>query len=174
MSLPRFDPLLAYNFQIALIDDSSALGLAGSVAGTLLGGFTTCTGLETSLAIYEYAEGGVNDRIHRFPERIKYDSNIVLQRGIGLGEGLWLWHQEFMEGKGKRRTGMVFLFGTLDGAFVPVKTWTFERALPVKWVGPAFDAQASEISIEALEIAVEKLTLISPGTLASAALGSIF
>jgi len=174
MVLPRFDPLLAYNFQIALIDDSSTLGVLGSVAGTLLGGFSECTGLETTLNIYEYAEGGVNDRIRRFPSRITYESNIVLRRGVGLGEGLWLWHQEFMEGKGKRRTGMIFLFGDVAGVPVPIKTWAFERALPVKWTGPAFNAQASQISIEALEIAIEKLTLVSPGTLASAALGAIF
>jgi phage tail-like protein len=174
MALPRFDPLPAFNFQIALIDDSSALGLLGSVAGTLLGGFSECSGLETALDIYEYAEGGVNDRIHRFPSRIKYANNIVLRRGVGLGEGLWLWHQEFMEGKGKRRTGLIFLFGNVAGVPVPIKTWTFERGLPVKWIGPNFNAGASEVSIEALEIAVEKLTLVSPGTLASAALGAIF
>jgi phage tail-like protein len=174
MALPRVDPLLGFNFQIALIDDSSTLGALSSAAGALLGGFSECSGLETSLDIYEYAEGGVNDRLHRFPSRIKHENNIVLRRGVGLGEGLWLWHQEFMEGKGRRRTGMIFLFGEVGSAPVPIKTWTFERGLPVKWTGPAFNAQTSEISIEALEIAIEKLTLVSPGTLASAALGSIF
>ncbi len=159
------NPLPAFMFRVTLLRrDGSQLDVAG---------FSECSGLESTMALEEYPEGGVNDRVHRFASRFTY-TNIVLRRGVGLSEDLWLWHQSFLEGKGKRRDGLIVLQG--EGQ-IPVKIWIFSRGLPVKWTGPAFNAQASELAIEALEIAHEKLELVSPGVAAGAAIeavGSLF
>jgi phage tail-like protein len=171
MALPRIDPLPAFNFLIALLDTSSSFSaIKSGVMGLALGGFSECSGLESTLEIEEYLEGGVNDRVHRFPTRFSY-TNIVLTRGVGFGEDLWLWHQEFVEGKGKRRDGLIILQNEMR---LPVKIWSFSRGLPVKWSGPTFNATASEISIESLEIAHEKLELtLSPGAVLSRAAGAL-
>lgn len=170
--LPRFDPLPAFNFLITLIDTSSTFSaIASGVGGLALGGFSECTGLESTLETFDYQEGGVNDRLHRFPTRIT-PSNIVLSRGVGFGEDLWLWHQEFIEGKGKRRDGFIILQNELR---IPIKIWSFSRGLPVKWSGPALNAQSSAVSIETLEIAHEQLKLVlSPGALLDDLTGAIF
>ncbi len=171
MALPRLDPLPAFNFLITLLDTSSTFSTIMSYASLVVGGFSECTGLESTLDAYEYLEGGVNDRVHRFPTRFRY-SNIVLKRGVGLGEDLWLWHQAFVEGKGKRRDGLIILQNELR---VPIKTWSFSRGLPIKWAGPNLNAKASEISIETLEIAHEKLELkFSPGQLVSDLTSNLF
>ena len=168
--LPRIDPLPAYNFLITLIDDSSTFSTLTSLASTVVGGFSECSGLESSLEIFDYREGGVNDRLHRFPTRFDY-ANIVLKRGVGFGEGLWLWHQDFVEGKGKRRNGFITMQDRLK---IPIKIWSFSRGLPIKWSGPTFNANASEISIETLEIAHEKLELImSPGAALDSLAGAV-
>ncbi len=161
MTLPRFDPLPAYNFLIALIDNSSTFSAVASGVGSLAaGGFSECTGLEATLETFDFREGGVNDRVRRFPTRSNY-SNIVLKRGVGMGEDLWLWHQDFVDGKGARRDGYIILQAENR---IPIKIWSFSRGLPVKWSGPSLNARVSDISIEALEIAHEKLELImSPG-----------
>src|SRR5688572_20363096 len=171
MTLPRFDPLPAFNFLITLIDTTSTFSAIKSGATSLaLGGFSECSGLESTLETYDYREGGVNDRVHRFPTRATY-ANIVLKRGVGLGEGLWLWHQDFVDGKGKRRDGYIVLQNQLR---IPIKIWSFSRGLPVKWTGPGLNARASEVSIESLEIAHEKLELImSPGKLVDGLAGAI-
>lgn len=163
VDLPRFDPLPNFNFLITLFDSGGLLGGAVSAAaGLLLGGFTECRGLESGLEVETYLEGGVNDRVLRFPTRMTYP-NITLTRGVGLSENLWLWHQEFQEGKGTRRDGLIIL---QDNLKIPIKTWSFTNGLPVKWTGPAFDAQQSAVAIESLEIAHEKLELVaSPGAL---------
>jgi phage tail-like protein len=167
----RSDPLPAFNFLITLLDTSSTFSTLTSVAGLVLGGFAECAGLESTLETFDYLEGGVNDRVHRFPTRFSY-SNIVLKRGVGFSEDLWLWHQEFVEGKGKRRDGLIILQNELK---VPIKTWTFSRGLPVKWSGPTFNATASEISIETLEIAHEKLELtLSPGAVLDQLTSNLF
>ena len=109
-----------------------------AAAGLLLGGFTECRGLESWLDFETYLEGGVNDRVHRFPTRMAY-SNITLVRGVGFGEDLWLWHEEFQKGEGTRRDGLIILqdnFGAAES-----RPGRFSNGLPIKWTGPAFNAR---------------------------------
>lgn len=157
----RFDPLPAFNFYVTLIEDpNNPMDVAKAVASTLLGGFSECTGLESEIQTEDYLAGGMNDRVLRFPTRANYVP-ITLSRGVGFSEDLYLWHEEFLKGEGKRRNGLIFLANELR---IPIKTWTFERGIPTKWQGPALNATASGTAIEKLEIVHEKLTLtMSPG-----------
>lgn len=163
------DPLRAFNFRIALIDSSSAIASIASAVGLVIGGFSECTGLEASMQIEDYSEGGENSYVHKFPTRAMH-TNITLRHGVGLGEDLWNWHYSFVQGKGKRRDGLIMLSNELQ---IPIKTWVLRRVLPVKWTGPAFNASQSAIAIESLEIAHEGLELFSPGT-TIAAIGEAF
>ena len=130
--LPRFDPLPAFNFYITLVDTSSvASSLISGASGFILGGFAECSGLDASLELEEYKEGGVNDRVHKFPSRNIF-SNITLKRGVGFGEDLWLWHEEFLKGEGTRRNGLVVLANELR---VPIKIWSFERGIQKPLLG---------------------------------------
>lgn len=161
MVVPRLDPLPAFNFFVLLIEESaSPLSAAADLAALALGGFSECSGLESEIAVEEIAVGGENDRVRRFPGRAAYP-NITLSRGVGFGEDLYLWHESFLKGEGKRRNGLIFLGNELR---VPIKAWSFERGIPVKWSGPSLNAGTSAVAIERLEIAHEKLTLtLSPG-----------
>lgn len=154
-------PLPAFNFYISLIDDTSTQSsLISGVGSVLLGGFSECTGLDASLSIDEYNEGGVNDRVHKFPKRATF-SNLTLKRGVGLGEDLWLWYESFLQGEGVRRNGLIAL---ANEARVPIKVWSFERGIPIKWTGPSLNASNNSLAFESIEIAHEKLTLsMSPG-----------
>jgi phage tail-like protein len=145
----------------------ASIGTAG--ASGVAGGFQECTGLDTSLEVEDYKEGGLNDRIRKFPTRVTW-SNIVLKRGIGLSDDLWMWHAAYMTGTGVRRDGIITLE---DDQHNPLKQWQFTRGLPIKWTGPAFNAKTSEVAIESLEIVHEGITLTSPSSLASDAIGSV-
>lgn len=152
----RSDPVLSHNFLISLIDTSSALALASSLAKSVIkdiamGGFSECTGLEMSLDVEEYKEGGRNGETLKFPTRVKW-SNITLKKGIGSGTDLWDWHYGFVEGKGKRRDGIIVLQNELH---VPNNIWFFRRGLPVKYTGPALNASQNNVAIESIEIAHE-------------------
>jgi phage tail-like protein len=142
----RLDPIPAFNFVVQLIE-------AGGFAPRSVAGFSECSGLESSMAVDEYLEGGVNDRVHKFPGRFSF-ANVTLKRGVTLDPQLRLWHDAVLRGEPARRDGLIVL---LDEGRLPVIAWKFERGLPVKWVGPACNAMSSEPSIETLEIAVEKL-----------------
>src|SRR6266542_4544118 len=107
----RTDPLLSHNFLVRLIDSSSSLAsnvLSAAIFDVALAGFSECTGLEMSLDVEEYKEGGRNGEVLKFPTRVKW-SNITLKKGIGKATELWDWHYGFVAGRGKRRDGVIVL-----------------------------------------------------------------
>jgi phage tail-like protein len=145
----RLDPLPAFNFLVQLIEVN---GLTITVAG-----FSECAGLDTTLEIQEYQEGGVNDRVHKFPSRFTF-SNITLRRGVSLDPVLRLWYGNLLRGQVERRDGLIILMNEMR---LPVLAWKFERGLPVKYSGPTLNATASETAIETLEIAHEYLEIVT-------------
>lgn len=152
----RSDPIKSYNFVISLLDTSSTLALATSMAlsailDVALGGFSECGGLEMSLDVEEYKEGGRNGTILKFPTRVKW-TNITMKKGIGAGTALWDWHYGFVEGKGRRRDGVIVLQNDLH---IPNNIWYFRRGLPVKYTGPTLNAAQNNVAIESIEIAHE-------------------
>jgi phage tail-like protein len=49
----------------------------------------------------------------------------------------------------------------MDAERKPVKTWQFRRAFPVKWSGPALNAQQGAVAIESVELVHEGLELMT-------------
>lgn len=160
----RRDPVLNHNFLISLVDSTSAAGAGAppSLAGIVdsaLGGFSECTGLDLTLSPEEYKEGGNNGGVLKFASRATW-SNITLKRGVTDGTELWDWHFGFVEGRGKRRDGVIVL---LDAARVPVQVWFFRRGLPVKYTGPTLNASQNGVAVESIEIAHEGIHQV-PGS----------
>jgi len=153
----RLDPLGAFNFYLTLIDTSNFVGtLITAAVNYKVAGFSECAGLEATVELFEYKEGGLNDYVHKFPTRASF-ANITLKHGVVyLFDDLWSWHNDFVQGKGKRKDGLVVL---LDEARRPAKVWKFKRGIPTKWVGPALNAAQSNVAIESLEVAHEGLFL---------------
>lgn len=177
---------MGYNFHVAMIDSShtvvdpngllaatdgvpSVVDVIVAAGGALLGGFQEASGLDATLEVEDYREGGLNDRVRKFPTRLTW-SNVVLKSGIGIGDGLWNWHDDYAQGKGKRRDLIVVLENDLH---IPLKMWTITRGLPIRYIGPQFNARASEVAIETLEIVHEGITLTSPASLVAGAAASI-
>jgi phage tail-like protein len=153
----RLDPVLNHNFVISLIDTSSSLGTLGSAAmsaifDVALGGFSECSGLEMSLKTEDFREGGNNGRVLHFPSRVEWGA-ITLKKGIA-GTALWDWQYGFVEGRGKRRDGVIVL---LNAQHLPANVWTFHRGLPTKYTGPQLNATQNAVAIESLEITHEGL-----------------
>jgi phage tail-like protein len=159
----RTDPIPSFNFLVTLIDTSSKMALAksialGAIGDVAAGGFSECTGLEMSLEVEEYKEGGHNGAVLQFPTRVKW-GHITLKKGVGAGTTLWDWHYGFAEGRGKRRDGIIILQTELH---LPNNIWYFRRGLPVKYTGPAMNASQSSTAIESIEISHEGILQV-PG-----------
>jgi phage tail-like protein len=169
----RADPVLGYNFLITFVDSTSVLATAvAAILNLALGGFSECSGLETSMQVEEYKEGGRNDAVLKFPTRVSW-TNITLKRGVTTDTTLWDWHYGFVEGRGRRRDGIIVLQNQLH---LPVNIWNFKRGFPAKWTGPSLNAAQNNVAIETLEIAHEGLSqvpLVGSGTaVATAALNA--
>lgn len=153
----RIDPLGTFNFYITLVDTSNVVGtIISAVINYAVAGFSECSGLDATLEVFEYKEGGENGFVHKFPTRASF-ANITLKHGVVyLYDDLWTWHNEFVRGGGKRKDGLIVL---LDEARKPAKVWKFKRGLPMRWSGPSLNAAQSNVAIESLEIAHEGLEL---------------
>jgi len=129
------------------------------------GGFQECSGLEVSMDVHDYNEGGRNDAVIRRVGRAKY-SNIVFKRGMFFGDGnavqreLWEWLQNIVAGRRPvaRYDGIIEV---KTQARDTVATWVFERGLPVRISGPHLNARTGDIAIEELHIAPETLRLVA-------------
>lgn len=137
----RGDPFAAFCFEVR-VDDIP------------LGGFSECTGLQREIEVQDYPEGGLNAYLHKLPVRVKQNP-ITLKRGVA-DRVLWDWHDELANGIVRRRSGAVAMRDP-SGEQV-VAEWRFERAYPVKWVGPALNATQNQVAVEQLDLVYEGLT----------------
>lgn len=118
------------------------------IEGITEASFSECGGLQAETEIFEWEEGGLNEYKHRLPGRTKYP-NLSLKRGVATAN-LWTWYYEGVQGKVKRRTLAVILYGYSG---MPEVRWNISGAIPVKWVGPTFKSGSTEVAIETLELA---------------------
>ncbi len=153
----RIDPLSTFNFYITLIDSSNVAGtLITAALNFFVAGFSECSGIDATIEIMDYKEGGLNDHVRKFATRTSY-TNLILKHGvIYLYDDLWTWHYDWVQGNGKRKDGLIVL---LDESRSPAKVWKFKRGIPSKWVGPSLNAAQSNVAVESLEIAHEGLVL---------------
>lgn len=164
----RSDPMLQHNFVVSLLDTSSTLATIGSaLTSTLLdvavGGFSEVQGLEAVMKVEEYQEGGNNGATLKFPGRINW-TNIILKRGVATNTTLWDWSYSFVEGRCRRRDGIIALLNEMK---VPNTVWYFRRGLPIKYTGPQLNASQNAVAIEAIEISHEGIVQLPFAGLAS-------
>lgn len=138
----RIDPYLSINFLVEL-------------DGLVVGGFSKVDGLESAIETQDYVEGGRNDYVHKVLKGTTYVP-LVLSHGLTDGDALWAWHERTRRGVIKRKNGTITL---LDRERLPVMWWNVTGALPVRWVGPAFDASAdTQVAIERVELVHRGIT----------------
>jgi phage tail-like protein len=132
------------------IDPYSSFLFRVEIDGITQGHFRECTGLSSSVEVIENPEGG-NGHVGKMPGRVKYP-NIVLKWGLTDDTDLYEWHRTVLQGTIQRKNGSII---QLDSTGNEKARWNFVDGWPTKWDGPTFNAGATELSIETLEIAHE-------------------
>lgn len=117
--------------------------------------FQEVGGLNKTLDVEEFKEGGENRFAYKFPNPAKY-SNIVLKRGLLTKSSLINWCFDAIDN---------FIFKPVDITITllneehkPLSVWNITKAYPVKWSTSDFKAQENSIVIETLEIAFQYFT----------------
>jgi phage tail-like protein len=110
--------------------------------------FSDVSGLQVETETEPYEEGGVNDYVHQFPKRTRYQ-RLILKRGLTDIDELWKWYQDVVSGRFVRKNGSVVL---MNSAGEDKWRWNFFSAYPVKWTGPELKADSSTVAFETIEL----------------------
>lgn len=137
------------------LTDTSKIGLSNRFRVVMsgketfnLGSWSKADGLDVSWDVAEYRAGdGGNDRLY-FPGNTKY-TNVRLSRGVSEEYAKtkeWLdstsWEWEPFEG----------FIELCDSGGMKVAEWTLRDVMPSKWSVATFDAGASQVAVETLEL----------------------
>jgi phage tail-like protein len=134
----RVDPYGSYNFLV-------------EIEGITRAAFQEVSGFDSTIDVIEHREGGQNTTLRKLPGMTKY-SNIVLKWGMTDDTDLYEWHRQAVNGNLERKSGSIMC---LDNQGNEVVRWNFFEAWPVKWDGPDFNAEGTDVAIETLELAHE-------------------
>ncbi len=138
----RVDPYGSFDFLVEL-------------DGIVRASFAEASGLDSTIDVVEYREGGENETVRKLPAKTKF-SNITLKWGTTDDHELYDWHRQWVKGDpaARRKNGSIVL---LDRTGQEKVRWNFINAWPVKWTGPSFNAKNNDVAIETLELAHEGL-----------------
>lgn len=137
----RVDPYRNFNFLV-------------EIDGITQAGFSDCTGFGANTDPIEYREGGMpGNTVHKLPGQTKYP-NITLKWGLTDSRELYDWYNDVTKGKIERKSGSIVLID-LEGK--EKVRWNFFEAWPTKWDSVDFSAKGTDVAIETLELAVEKV-----------------
>ena len=136
MSLDRpLEPAAGYRFGV-------------EIQGLVVGWFTECSGLSFERAVLPYEEGGINDRVHQLPGRIKR-ANLSLKRGLADSR-LMAWFLEGQQDGGVKRRDVSIILCNADGA--EMQRWDLIGVYPLKWQGPGPVTGSDQVAVETIEI----------------------
>ncbi|MCX8208003.1 MAG: phage tail protein [Methanothrix sp.] len=134
-----FDHIGGFNFKV-------------EIEGVTQGAFRNVEGLDSETEVIEFQDGD-DIILRKRPGRTKY-SNIVLKRGYVASDELWQWRKKVIEGKVERKSGSIILCAD-DGS--EITRYNFFEAWPCKWKGFTLDGKGNDVTVEELELAVEKI-----------------
>ena len=134
----RVDPYGGFNFLV-------------EIDGIAQAAFHEVSGLDSTIDVIEHREGGDNTTPRKLPGLTKH-ANIVLRWGLTDSDELYRWHRDAVRGTIDRKSGSIVL---LDRQGQEMVRWNFVQAWPSKWTGPTFNAEGTDVAIEALELAHE-------------------
>ena len=144
------NPPLSFRFGVLFF----AAGVVPNPLDTL---FQKVSGLGSTVETDSVNEGGQNLYTQSLPKKIRYE-NLVLERGLVVGSPLVIEFNAAMSlFKFSPSNVLVTL---LDNTRIPIASWLFMKAYPVKWHVSDLDATANSVVIETMELAYQQMQVI--------------
>lgn len=101
-----------------------------------------------SLTPLHWLDGG-----HPDPE---LRQTVTLRRAVSTDRTLFAWRAAAAGSKGDARDVVIAQLDEPGGK--PINVWRLERAVPIRWSGPALDALSGEIAYEELELRYDTIS----------------
>lgn len=143
----RAGPPLGFRFSVFFF-------IGGVVPNPLDFRFKKVSGIGSTISTSTLNEGGQNLYSHKLPERVQYE-NLVLERGLAIGSPLVV---EFNAAMSLFKfVPSNVLVSLLDEAGIPISSWLFTNAYPVKWTVSSLDADSNTVVIETMELSYQRM-----------------
>lgn len=117
--------------------------------------FQEAGGMDASVDLIEYREGGDRTNVRKFPGMTKH-ANLTLKRGFTDDTRLWDWIDAVINGQETNLRRNISVI-QLDLSGTEVMRWNLFNAFPVKYTAQAFNAKGNDLAIESVEIAYERI-----------------
>jgi phage tail-like protein len=121
-------------------------------------GFQECSAISMSVDVVEYRNGNEKENAPRKLTGLQKVSDVTLKRGIIGSLSLYSWLDQIRNGDAAAfRTVLIHLQNEDHTAIVT--TWKLIRARIIKHTSGPFNAKASDVAMEELTLAYERLEM---------------
>jgi len=149
MAVGRDRPYAQFNFLV---------NLGSGAAEGVQAGFRECSEIGMSVDVIEYRNGNEKENQVRKLTGLARYPDVTLKRGIIGSLDLYKWLDEIRNGSSTAYRTVTVQLMSEDRASV-VQEWTLLRARIIKHTSGPFNAQRSEVAMEELTLAYERLEL---------------
>ena len=149
MAVLRDHPYAQFNFLVDLGTGDTDSPQAG---------FQECSGIGMTVEVAEYRNGNWKENdVRKLPGLVRV-SDVTLKRGIIGSLDLYNWINQVRNGDAGTARNVVIHLQNEDHTSV-VQSWKLFRARIVKHVSGPFNAKATDVAMEELTLAYERLEL---------------
>ncbi len=120
--------------------------------------FQDVSGIGMELQTEDVVEGGENRFTQKLPTRANY-TPLVLKRGLAIQSPLTNWCRDAIENLSIQPVSIIVAL--LNEQKEPLIAYRFMNAYPLKWSITNFNAEASSIVIESLELYYQYFKIIN-------------
>jgi phage tail-like protein len=118
--------------------------------------FTEVGGLSAEIATEEFAEGGENRFVQKYPTRVKYPE-LVLKRGLLMNSEILKWIRRCIDELNIQPKNVDVKL--LNEEHQPLMTWHVVNAFPTKWAVSDLNASGNAVVIETMQLFYQYFTL---------------
>lgn len=149
MAVLRDRPYHQFNF---LVDIGT-----GDTAG-VEAGFSDCSPIEFAVDVVEYRNGNDKENAVRKLTGLQKTTDVTLKRGLIGSLNLYQWLDDIRNGNQSALRTVTIQLQSEDHAEV-VMTWKLLRARIIKHVSGPFNAKGTDVAVEELTLAYERLEI---------------
>ena len=149
MAVIRDRPYVQFNFLVDLGDGNAE----GAQAG-----FQEVSGLSSDVVVTEYRNGNAKENSVMKLTGLNRVSDVTLKRGLMGSLGLYDWFNDIRNGNSKALRTVTIRLMNEDHSDV-VMTWKLLRARIIKHTSGPFNAKGTDVAMEEMVLAYERLEM---------------
>jgi phage tail-like protein len=149
MATERDRPYSGFNFLVSM---------DGNDPNSVQAGFQECTGLGMEINVAEYRAGNFPDNTPMKITGTYKVPDVTLKRGVIGALDLYQWLNDVRDGSQEALRNVTIQLLSEDRETVAME-WLLLNARPIKYTGPSLNGNGTDLAIEELVLAAERIDL---------------